>query len=229
VGDGDKPVLGAGHFFGEFSVLANRPALATCRVKTEKCTLLSLDKGAFLHLFATDPELLAYMHVKLLQGDCSLSDVLRYKKAHALFASYLAMEFADEALQFHDAVEAYRQLPAEAQQAEAEQLVVQFVSDTAETQINIPHKMRVETMAEVRAQQTSARTFDSAFEENFKLMERDNFHRFVQGDEFAGLLKEIEAYSTGEEGNHSLEGIDNHINTTRESNGTATGGVLQKV
>ena len=46
--------LGAGHYFGEFSMLAQRPALATCSVLTDKCTLLKLQRDAFLELFADD-------------------------------------------------------------------------------------------------------------------------------------------------------------------------------
>eukprot|EP00966_Prymnesium_polylepis_P134312 3104584-Prymnesium_polylepis.1 len=53
---------------------------------------------------------------------------------------------------------------------------------------------------QVRAQQVTKQTFDDAFTENFKLMERDNFPRFLSGDEFASLLREIEAYSTEETG-----------------------------
>jgi len=195
-------------------------------VRTPKCTTLSLDKEAFLHLFAGDDELLAYMHVKLLQADCGLTDVLKYKKAAVLFSDYLAKEFADEALHFHTAVEAFLLLKdAAAIQHEAERLVDQFVSDTAETQINIPHKMRVETIAEVRAQQVTKQTFDDAFTENFKLMERDNFPRFLSGDEFASLLREIEAYSTEETGIHgSLDGIDK-----REPVADQNGEVIQKV
>ena len=48
--------------------------------------------------------------------------------------------------------------------------------------------MRVEAIAEVRAQQVSKKTFVPAFDECYKLMSRDNFHRFVHQPQFKELL-----------------------------------------
>ena len=89
-------------------------------------------------------ELIAYMNIKLLQDTCALSDVLQYKKAKNLFADFLRQEFADEALLFVDAVEEFVALPEGEMQARAEELVDQYISDTAETQVNIPHRMVAE-------------------------------------------------------------------------------------
>ena len=62
------------------------------------------------------------------------------------------------------------------------------VVDGSDMQVNIPHKIRVETIAEVRAQQVTKKTFVPAFDECYKLMSRDNFHRFVPQPQFTALL-----------------------------------------
>ena len=44
------------------------------------------------------------MNIKLLQMDCSLKDVLTYKKAQDVFRTFLQGEFAEEALLFFNEV-----------------------------------------------------------------------------------------------------------------------------
>jgi len=200
----DNPkILGNGHYFGEFSVLAERPALATCSVASTKCTLLALERDSFIQLFADDEELVAYMNIKLLQSDCSLRDVLTYKKSRELFATYLKTEFAEEALWFFDEVTPFQQLPEAELQATAERFVKEYISDTAEKQVNIPDKMRKAVMKEVKDKNVTNKTFDKAREECYTLMARDNFRRFILVDSFKALIEELGGYDVG-----SFDGTD---------------------
>jgi len=210
----DPKLLGNGHYFGEFSVLAERPALATCSVQSSKCTLMALERSSFLQLFADDEELVAYMNIKLLQTDCSLKDVLTYKKAQDVFRKFLQGEFAEEALLFFNEVTEFQQLPEDQLQATADRFVTEYISDTADKQVNIPDKMRKAVMAEVKAKKVDNKTFDKAQGECYTLMARDNFRRFITVDVFKDLITELGGYDVG-----AFDGTD-HLDAMTHMHGS---------
>ena len=90
-------------------------------------------------------------------------------------------------------------MPAGASRDEvAQQLVEQYVSETAPRQINIPSKVRKECMAALadgtNGADALAEIFEPSREEIYQLMARDSLPRYKASKEFEDLLNSFGSY-----------------------------------
>ena len=131
-GGGAGRTLQPGGYFGEISMLLHdQPIIATCTAET-RTTLLVLPHDGFLSMFTDEPELRAYMRIKILRRHCTLQDLLDHSRAKDLFRNFLKSEYADESLLFWEGVAAYKALDAaDARRPAAKALVDEFLPDGA--------------------------------------------------------------------------------------------------
>jgi CRP-like cAMP-binding protein len=193
-GDAAIPSKKPGHYFGEIAMLIQeQPVTATCTAG-EKSTLLALPRAGFAKLFEDEPELAAYMRIKILRNHCMLSDILNHSRARGLFATFLKAEYADESLAFYDEAVAYKALPPTERQAVAKKIMEEYLPDGAPRQINVPYEMQKAAVTAITDGALDEDTLEACRMEVYNLMKRDSLPRFFQTDDFAKLLAHFGSY-----------------------------------
>ena len=184
-----------GMYFGEISMLLHEQKVTATCTCPERTTCLLLPREGFVRLFEDEPELAAYMRIKILRFHCTLHDVLTHHKSKALLKGFLKSEYADESLDFHDAALAYKVLKTDDERAAAgKKLVDEYLPDGAPRQINVPSACQQKVIATYKAGELKADSFDAARLEIYQLMAKDSLARFVQTKEFGALLAEFGSY-----------------------------------
>ncbi|KAL1505066.1 hypothetical protein AB1Y20_008826 [Prymnesium parvum] len=126
--------------------------------------------------------------MKLAGAAASLAELLRDGGGRAAFLDFLRRERAEESLRFYLAVHRFRREQTDELPRAAEAIAREFLEVDAESEINIPGRMREQTLALVRSGSPPRDVFDAPCDEVFDLMAKDPFRRFVQSDLFDALL-----------------------------------------
>ena len=128
----DVGSLKSGSYFGEISMLPQgQPVTATCTAKA-RTSLLALERTGFVELMMSEPELGAYMRMKILRQRATLHDVLTHHKSRKIFGEFIAAEYADESLKFYDEIETYK-ATAEKLLSKKPSVMVEISTKSAET------------------------------------------------------------------------------------------------
>jgi len=186
--------LSPGQYFGEISMLLHDQLVTATCTAGERTTLLALSRKGFVDMFENEPELAAYMRIKILRYGCTLHDVLTHRKSLALFRKFVADEYADESLLFYDASLAFKALPEAERLAAAKKLVEEYLPDGAPRQINVPSSMQKAAMAALTDGSLCATTFEECRNEVYALLARDTLPRFMQAKPFGDLLTSFGSY-----------------------------------
>lgn len=180
--------LSEGSYFGEISLLTDKPHLATVTA-CAKCVVLSVDKKGFDTFFADSPTLSAEFAMRLLGAHAiDLKHLIRHPLGFELFEQHMEKEFTKEHLDFYFAVEKFRQGAPDA--LSSADIKRKYIGSESETQVNISAGMA----QEVLDLPESPDMFDIAQEEVYKLMKRDNFERFKKTPFFDELINAIQCY-----------------------------------
>jgi len=135
----------------------------------------------------------------------NLGQLLKSKEALDAFDQKLHSEFAEENLDFWQAVQAFKQLKNEEERAErAHAIELEFLADSSERQVNLPsgvmNTLRAAIAGCSKEAPPSLNVFDAAATEIFSLMERDTFSRFKQDPEAIQSLLDSYFSSAAKEG-----------------------------
>jgi hypothetical protein len=130
--------------------------------------------------------------------------VLTHKKARQLLVYFLKSEYADESIEFYDAVATYKQCADAAErEKQAKRLVEQYVPDGAPRQINVPSHTQQRVLKAHKEGSIGLDTFDECRQEVYQLMSKDSLARFVQTKEFGNLLAAFGSYDLAAAGVNS--------------------------
>mmetsp|Transcript_2557 Transcript_2557/g.5085 ORF Transcript_2557/g.5085 Transcript_2557/m.5085 type:complete len:876 (-) Transcript_2557:133-2760(-) len=201
--------LGPGSYFGEISILTNTPCRASLFTLT-RTMMLKVTKADFLKRFCQVPGFRSEFLIRILGSQCKLENVLEHDIARRVFEQHLSLELASENIHFYDRsqsyLERYDSRTDAANFSEAQSLYRTYMASDAPEQVNIPqtmlHTCRNIVLAEDRQAHAVAPDFrfpprdlfGPATSEALKLMEKDNFRRFVKAPAFVQLLKDLRAY-----------------------------------
>ncbi|GBG24152.1 cAMP-dependent protein kinase regulatory subunit [Hondaea fermentalgiana] len=189
--DGEALVrLSEGSYFGEISILTDRPHLATVSANTA-CVTLSIGKEKFGSLFADSPNMSAEFQMRLLgPREIELQHVLRHTLGLDLFTQHLETEYTREHLDFYFAVMAFR--AGEEGALTATDIKQKYIGPESETPVNVSASM---SQAVLDAEE-GLDMFNAAHDEVYALMKRDNFERFKKSPLYDELMEAIQCYTS---------------------------------
>ena len=172
--------------------------------------MLKVTKADFLKRFCQVPGFRSEFLIRILGDRCRLENVLEHDIARRVFEQHLRLELASENIHFYDRsqsyLERYDTRTDAANLAEAESLFRTYIAPDAPEQVNIPQTMLHTCRNIVQAEDRQAHAvapdfrfpprdlFSPATSEALKLMEKDNFRRFIKAPAFVQLLKDLRAY-----------------------------------
>ena len=105
----------------------------------------------------------------------------------ALFEKFLESEFSQENLQFWEACEQYRRLPAKMLPTEAQKIYQLYLSVQSPREVNLDSKTRLKTISHLST--PTVHMFDSAQRKIQALMEKDSYQRFLRSSLFLNFKK----------------------------------------
>ena len=197
-GQGGIFTLSPGQYFGEISMLLQDQLVTATCTAAERSTLLALPREGFTQLFEDEPELAAYMRIKILRYSSTLLDTLQHQKARKLFHKFLKDEYADESLLFYDAAlhfkATFAMLDEAASVAAAKRLIDEYLPDGSPHQINVPSRCQKQTVACITNGSLSKVSFEDARIEVYDLMAKDSLPRFMKTTVFEELLASFGSY-----------------------------------
>mmetsp|Transcript_27356 Transcript_27356/g.51873 ORF Transcript_27356/g.51873 Transcript_27356/m.51873 type:complete len:643 (+) Transcript_27356:165-2093(+) len=204
--------LGPGKYFGEMSLVDEDHHERTATVIANKHSILmSIGSEVFHKLFDDNPQALVEFRLRIQKENAELKHILSHQIGMEVFETFLKKELADENIMFYKAVNEYKlakKSPSELKPGErcispsrrrtSRAIYEEFISQKADTQVNIPGKMRahIEAMAigentPLPEENVPIDVFDKAEEEIYKLMVRDNYARFKKTDEFREFFETL--------------------------------------
>ncbi|KAM7539837.1 hypothetical protein Aperf_G00000026090 [Anoplocephala perfoliata] len=107
----------------------------------------------------------------------------------ALFEKFLESEFSQENLQFWEACEQYRRLPAKLLASEAQKIYQLYLSVQSPREVNLDSKTRLQTISLLSTPTTHM--FDNAQRKIQALMEKDSYQRFLRAPLFLDFKKSV--------------------------------------
>ena len=194
--------LKSGQYFGEMSLVNSDCHHRTATVtSTQKSILLSIDKDSFQTIFSGNKNIQAEFELRILSGHSKDTASLKHVLAHSLgvasFRDFLEAEHAGENIDFIVAVENYQAIgddDLDRRKEQAKYIFVTFCAQYADRQVNIPHKMLIEI--DTRLNKTEGVSppnslFDEARDEIYRLLQSDNFVRFLKSDIYRSFLQKL--------------------------------------
>ena len=162
---------------------------------------MSIDKESFQTIFSGNKNIQAEFELRILSGHSKDTASLKHVLAHSLgvasFRDFLEAEHAGENIDFIIAVENYQGIgddDLERRKEQAKYIFVTFCAQYADRQVNIPHKMLLEI--DTRLNKTEGVSppnslFDEARDEIYRLLQSDNFVRFLKSDIYMSFLQKL--------------------------------------
>ncbi|VDD80228.1 unnamed protein product [Mesocestoides corti] len=106
-----------------------------------------------------------------------------------LFEKFLESEFSQENLQFWEACENYRRMPAKLLPSESQKIYQLYLSVQSPREVNLDSKTRLKTISLLST--PTAHLFDSAQRKIQALMEKDSYQRFLRSPIFVDFKKSL--------------------------------------
>uniref|UniRef100_A0A7S3Z2P9 Cyclic nucleotide-binding domain-containing protein n=2 Tax=Lotharella globosa TaxID=91324 RepID=A0A7S3Z2P9_9EUKA len=201
--------LGAGKYFGEVAlVIEDAVRTATCSTLMQT-VLLSMSAEDFKGSFELNPEALADVELKLAGQNAGMRAILHHPRALEKFETFLKTQFATESIhcwkaciEFRKAYNAEIPEASEGNEPEEEQELPKSVVDRAqhllnryvrvgsEDEVNIPDKVRRETIQKVDNEELAEDVFFSLEAEIVRLMRNDKLNSFRKTKDFQEILKQ---------------------------------------
>ncbi len=206
-------------YFGEVSLVTNRPHSATVRVDDQgDCVLLELAREDFLSLFAQEESVLSEFAIRVMGINSELHNILHHNRARKLFSEFIEQEYAKENIDFWLAVESLESMERsktrrgvlksvginpDSVKIQKEDIIQSMCCDIFSTYVspklskapvNVSSTVVRNIQAEIDAQKYDIDMFAEAKEEVYNLMSEDTFTRFLASEKFQLLLKEVNAY-----------------------------------
>nr|CDS31207.1 regulator of G protein signaling 4 [Hymenolepis microstoma] len=107
----------------------------------------------------------------------------------ALFEKFLESEFSQENIQFWEACEKYRRLPAKYLAQEAQKIYQLYLSVQSPREVNLDSKTRLSTISLLST--PTVHLFDNAQRKIQALMEKDSYQRFLRVPLFLDFKKSV--------------------------------------
>ncbi|KAL7554416.1 hypothetical protein ACHAWF_017853 [Thalassiosira exigua] len=192
--------LGPGQYFGEMSLVLNAEShLRTATVtSTQRSILLSIGKESFHELFGQHSNILAEFEIRLLKEMARLKHILAHSLGIVSFREFLEAEHAGENIDFWVAVKEFKANKEDDEQKrkeQARQIFVTFCAEYADRQVNLPHKMIGEIDGRLQSVEGEdvipQDIFDDAWQEIFRLLEKDKFDRYKKSSCFKAFFAQI--------------------------------------
>lgn len=154
--------------------------------------IMSIGSEVFHKIFDKNPQALVEFRLRLMQTKAELKHMLEHTMGLEKFREYLKKELADENILFWEEVRRWK--ASETFEGEAMALYTNYLAESAETQVNIPGKMRSEIKKALDEGGFDRTVFDRADMEIYKLMVRDNYARFKKSTEFKEFFVSLGIY-----------------------------------
>ncbi|EUB57197.1 Regulator of G-protein signaling 4 [Echinococcus granulosus] len=139
-----------------------------------------------VHLKKVTPE-------QIRRWETNFNFLLNDSDGLALFEQFLESEFSQENLQFWEACEQYRRLPAKMLATESQKIYQLYLSVQSPREVNLDSKTRLKTISLLST--PTAHLFDSAQRKIQALMEKDSYQRFLRAPIFLNFKKSVLANS----------------------------------
>lgn len=213
--------LQTGEYFGELSLVTNRPHSATVRAGSKGVVCLAVSEDDFSRVFVDEPSVYAELRLRVLGPQSNLRDILYQRISREAFMRHCEKEVAQENVQFFFAVEElethgthrirkevleslgydidkviearFRQLVSTARE-----IYFKFVDDSAPLCVNIDDYIRKDLAKLFESEEYAYDMFAPAKDAVYRLMEGDNFSRFHDSWEFEEVLDIIGPYDPEE-------------------------------
>ncbi|CDS35536.1 expressed protein [Echinococcus multilocularis] len=130
---------------------------------------------------------------QIRRWETSFNFLLNDSDGLALFEQFLESEFSQENLQFWEACEQYRRLPAKMLATESQKIYQLYLSVQSPREVNLDSKTRLKTISLLST--PTAHLFDSAQRKIQALMEKDSYQRFLRAPIFLNFKKSVLANS----------------------------------
>lgn len=211
--------LNPGEYFGEVLLVSNQTShSATVQTKANSgCTALVIQQESFKQLFVDEPTIFAEIQLRVLGANAKLSTILRYPKALDSFLRHCQAEFAQENVDFWEAVTRLEDLgnrktrkatlramkediaavidkKAKMLKDSANMIFNRFVKPESVAEVNLSSPIRKSLIAKIENEEYDYNMFADARSEIYGMMEADNFSRYIVSDEFKALLEEVGQY-----------------------------------
>ncbi|KAL5103614.1 Regulator of G-protein signaling 4 [Taenia crassiceps] len=141
-----------------------------------------------VHLKTVTPE-------QIRRWETNFTFLLNDSEGLALFEKFLESEFSQENLQFWEACEQYRRLPAKMLASESQKIYQLYLSVQSPREVNLDSKTRLKTISLLSTPTTHL--FDSAQRKIQALMEKDSYQRFLRAPLFLNFKKSVLENSEG--------------------------------
>ncbi|KAI4883351.1 hypothetical protein NFI96_011204 [Prochilodus magdalenae] len=117
----------------------------------------------------------------------SFSNLMKNDAGRTVFTGFLKSEFSQENIEFWEACEDFKRLPAKQMEAKAKQIFELYISVDSPKEVNLDSATREETRRNLDKCDTTC--FDEAQNKVFTLMENDSYRRFLRSKLFRDLCQ----------------------------------------
>ncbi len=187
-------ILGAGCYFGEMGLVNDAPRSATVSAMN-KTILLSLGKESFQNIFASNHNALTEFTLRVLGANSELCHLLAHPLGLSTFISFLKRNLAEENIRFWIATKDFQEgfCKDDKEALEKANFIYQtYCREGADHQVNLPCSIRTQIdalLTEADETPITQDLFNTAQDEIYKLMVRDNFVRFKKTPDFNEVFK----------------------------------------
>jgi len=206
-----------GAYFGELSLVSNKPHSATVRAGPDGARCVSCAKQEFDNVFNNESGIYAETAIRVLGKNADLAHFLSHAKGRNVFISHCAKEFTQENVDFFLAVEEIermgrhqvRRAVLEALGYDIDEIVAErlrelrekvedirsrFIDPDGAESINIPGPERQALSEALDQRDLDYNVFSAAKKTVFELLESDSFGRFRQSKAFETFLQDLGVY-----------------------------------
>ncbi|KAL7832700.1 hypothetical protein SRHO_G00297180 [Serrasalmus rhombeus] len=117
----------------------------------------------------------------------SFNSLMKNVVGRTAFAAFLKLEFSQENIEFWEACEDFKKLPAKQMEAKAKQIFQLYVDVDSSKEVNLDSATREETRRNLG--KCDVTCFDEAQNKIFTLMENDSYRRFLRSKLFLDLCQ----------------------------------------
>jgi hypothetical protein len=151
-----------------------------------------VDKESFITIFASNNNALAEFTLRLLREKAELKHLLAHTLGVSAFRKFLQNSLAEENLDFWISSNTFKETEStEIATERANFIYEKYCKEGAESQVNLPHKIRSELEQAIQSKSIDKYSFDVASDEIYQLMVKDNYARFKRTKDFEQYFKRL--------------------------------------